>query len=103
MGWLLVTFDLPVGTKSERRIHSRFRKDLIRDGYNRLQWSVYARPCPTMERFNTHLRRLKQFAPFTGEVRGLFITETQWQKMEIFRGNTKPPPENQPEQLLLFG
>lgn len=103
MGWLLVSFDLPVMSAEERRIHARFRKDLLADGYIRIQWSVYARPCPTIERFHTHLRRLRQLAPHTGEVRGIFITETQWQRMEIFRGEAKPPPEELPAQLLLFG
>lgn len=102
MGWLFVCFDLPVGTNDERRMAARFRHDLIKDGYIMLQFSVYARSCPTMERYNTHVRRLRNVTPQKGEVRALFITDTQWTRMEIFRGTTKPPPEKIPEQLLLF-
>ena len=33
MAWVLVFFDLPVGTPEERRDATNFRKDLIKDGY----------------------------------------------------------------------
>lgn len=102
MGWLFVCFDLPVETTEERRIASRFRKDLIKDGYIMIQFSVYARPCPTPDRKETHLRRLRFLVPDSGEVRCLYITDTQWKRMEIFRGKVRPPPERLPEQLLLF-
>jgi CRISPR-associated protein Cas2 len=41
--WLFVFFDLPVGTKVERREATRFRNFLKDDGYMMLQLSVYAR------------------------------------------------------------
>ena len=43
--WVFVFFDLPVGTKTERRLATRFRKFLKDDGYMMLQFSVYARVC----------------------------------------------------------
>jgi CRISPR-associated protein Cas2 len=43
--WLFVFFDLPVGTKTERRVATRFRNFLKDDGYMMLQLSVYARVC----------------------------------------------------------
>ena len=33
MGWILVMFDLPVLTDTERKTASRFRKDLLDGGY----------------------------------------------------------------------
>ena len=45
MAWVLVFFDLPVGTPEERRDAANFRKDLLKDGYMMVQFSVYARPC----------------------------------------------------------
>ena len=41
--WLMVFFDLPVGTRTERRHATRFRNYLKRDGFLMLQFSVYAR------------------------------------------------------------
>jgi CRISPR-associated protein Cas2 len=39
--WMFVFFDLPVGTKTDRRNATRFRKFLKDDGFMMLQWSVY--------------------------------------------------------------
>ena len=33
MAWVMVFFDLPVGSPEERRDASNFRRDLIKDGY----------------------------------------------------------------------
>ena len=40
---LMVFFDLPVETASQRREYRLFRKFLIKDGYLMLQESVYAK------------------------------------------------------------
>jgi CRISPR-associated protein Cas2 len=45
MAWVLVFFDLPVGTPEERKAANNFRRDLVREGYMMIQFSVYARPC----------------------------------------------------------
>ena len=43
MGWMIVAFDLPVVEKEQRKAATRFRKFLLDDGYQMLQFSVYAR------------------------------------------------------------
>jgi len=43
--WLFVLFDLPVDTQSARRAYAQFRKSLLKDGFFRVQYSVYARVC----------------------------------------------------------
>src|SRR5204863_2340944 len=58
-GWVVVFFDLPVGTKEQRKVANNFRHDLIGDGYFMVQFSVYARPCGSADRVETHVRRLK--------------------------------------------
>ncbi|OGQ96789.1 MAG: CRISPR-associated endonuclease Cas2 [Deltaproteobacteria bacterium RIFOXYA12_FULL_61_11] len=100
MAWLVVMFDLPVGTKEERRIATRFRKDLERDGFNRIQYSVYARACPSLAKVETHLRRLRP--PQEGEVRALVLTDLQWSAMRVFFGGRAKEPERRPEQLQFF-
>ena len=45
MGWLMVAFDLPVKTKEERKRATDFRNFLLDDGFQMIQFSVYARPC----------------------------------------------------------
>ena len=99
MAWMMVFFDLPVGTPDERRDASRFREDLKKDGYFMVQFSVYARACVTEEKVKTHMRRLKPLIPPNGEVRALVITDLQWKRMVVYFGNKPKQPEEMPEQL----
>jgi CRISPR-associated protein Cas2 len=102
MAWLLVFFDLPVGSNEERNAANRFRKDLIEDGYLRVQFSVYARPCGSADKVETHVRRLKPKLPAQGEVRSLIISDAQWGRMAIYRNTEPADPESMPRQLLFF-
>jgi len=102
MAWVLVFFDLPVGTPEERRDATNFRKDLIKDGYFMVQFSVYARPCGTADRVETQVRRLKSKIPAHGEVRGLMISDAQWGRMIIIRSQEKADAEKMPAQMQFF-
>lgn len=104
MGWLMVAFDLPVKTKEERRRYTDFRKWLLKDGYQMMQYSVYIRPCVTFARQKTHIDRLKKNVPAEGHVRALFITRSQWERAFIINGNPARPqdPEDLPEQIMLW-
>jgi len=80
MGWILCMFDLPVATKKQRKIATGFRKSLLDDGYIMVQFSVYARPCVNYEHLDKHTRRLEGIVPNAGNVRVLFLTDSQWKR-----------------------
>jgi CRISPR-associated protein Cas2 len=104
MGWLMVAFDLPVVTKEERKRATDFRKFLIDDGFQMIQFSVYARPCVTFARQETHLRRIRQAVPPEGSVRVLYITKAQWERAFIVHGkpSKEATSEEMPEQIMLW-
>ncbi|MCB9911421.1 MAG: CRISPR-associated endonuclease Cas2 [Planctomycetes bacterium] len=102
MAWVLVFFDLPVGTPEERKAATNFRKDLLKDGYIMVQFSVYARPCGSPDRVETQVRRLKPKIPPKGEVRGLIVSDAQWGRMLVMRSQRKVESEPQPEQMMFF-
>lgn len=102
MAWVLVFFDLPVGTPEERKAAANFRKDLIREGYFMVQFSVYARPCGSADRVETQVRRLKPLIPPKGEVRSLVISDAQWGRMLVMRSQQKLGAEKPPEQLMFL-
>ena len=60
---ILVFFDLPVKTKTQRREATRFRNFLLTDGYHMLQYSVYARVCNGIDAVEKHRQRVKQNLP----------------------------------------
>jgi len=104
MGWLIVAFDLPVGTKEQRKRATAFRNFLIDDGYQMVQWSVYARSCVSFARQETHLERLKRNLPSEGSVRAVFVTRAQWERSHVIQGSpaTQVEPEDLPEQIQLW-
>ena len=97
MGWLMVCFDLPVTTKQQRKVATQFRKRLLDDGYQMIQFSVYARPCVTFARQQTHLRRLELMVPEEGSVRAFFITRAQWERAYYIEG--KPAQVKKTEKM----
>lgn len=100
--WVLTMFDLPVDTKKARRAYTDFRKKLLKDGFTRMQFSVYARHCPSEESAAVHVGRVERSVPPDGEVRIITITDKQFERMRIFWGKMRKSPERAPSQLELF-
>lgn len=104
MGWLIVAFDLPMGTKAQRKKATDFRKYLLDDGYQMVQFSVYVRPCVSFARQETHLERLKKNLPSEGSVRAVFLTRSQWERSHVIQGSpaSEMEAEDLPEQIQLW-
>jgi len=100
--WLFTMFDLPVDTKEARKQYTKFRKALIADGFNMLQFSIYARYCASEESSKAHRHHMRSVLPPDGEVRLLAVTDRQFGKMEVFYGKSRKAAEIPPPQLTLF-
>jgi CRISPR-associated protein Cas2 len=95
-------FDLPVDSKRARRAYTQFRKRLLKDGFTKMQFSVYARHCASEENADVHVTRIERSVPSDGEVRIITITDKQFERMRIFWGKMRKAPEAPPAQLELF-
>jgi len=100
--WILLMFDLPTDTERARKDYTIFRKALLRDGFNMIQYSVYVRHCASEENAQVHYERVKNFLPPDGEVRLMVVTDKQFGRMEIFWGKMRKPAPAGPRQLELF-
>lgn len=80
---MLVFFDLPTGSKKERKSYASFRKFLVKDGYHMEQFSVYSRILLSRDSADTHLRRLRENLPQTGAVTVLTLTEKQYESRQV--------------------
>ena len=100
--WMFVFFDLPVGTKSERRNATRFRNYLKDDGFMMLQFSVYARVMRGEEAVDKHLGRVTKHLPPSGSVRTLTVTERQYARMKLLIGESTKNEKAAPQQLVLL-
>ncbi len=100
--WIFAMFDLPTDTKKARKDYTYFRKNLLKDGFSMLQYSVYVRHCASGENADVHFQRVKNFLPPDGEVRLISITDKQFERMHTFWGKMRKPAPPAPRQLELF-
>lgn len=100
--WLFCLFDLPTNTKSQRKRASDFRRYLIEDGFDMMQFSVYKRHCGSIESCNVHIKRIKQHLPSEGTVSILKFTDKQFGDIETFIGVNLKKKEKIPTQLEFF-
>lgn len=107
MGWILAMFDLPVMTDEERKQATRFRSDLLDNGYVMIQFSVYARPCVSYEQMESHIAKIKAYIPCAGNVRLMFMTDEQWKKSYTvvgpnYKQGTRAENPEIPKQVMFW-
>ena len=100
--WIMVMFDLPVGTRNERKAATGFRNFLLDQGFEMSQFSVYFRHCAGKEYAEAHTRRIEQNLPKGGKVDILFFTDKQYEHILSFHGRTKRDARKNPEQFVLL-
>ncbi len=100
--WLVVVFDLPVGTKTERRSATGFRNMLIDEGFIMKQFSVYLRACPNRPGADALAHRIGKRAPSEGDVSIMFFTDKQYGMTQNYSGRSLKETEKKPTQFTLF-
>ena len=60
---VICMFDLPVETEEEKRAYRIFRKNLMREGFIMIQYSVYVRTCPSREYVKRLEKRVQKIVP----------------------------------------
>lgn len=100
--WVLVFFDLPTETAEDKKIYTRFRKKLLKDGFRMFQFSIYIRHCMSRENAEVHIGRTKINLPQKGNVGILTITDKQFERMELFWGKELMGTPDVSHQLEMF-
>lgn len=100
--WVLVMFDLPTETKTDRKNYAKFRKLMLADGFQMFQFSMYIRHCPSRENADVHQKRVRKILPPKGHVGIMTITDKQFGMMEVFHGIEPAAPPPTAQQLEMF-
>lgn len=100
--WLMVFFDLPTETKKDRSVASKFRKNLLQDGFTMFQFSIYVRHCSSKESTVAHENRVRAFLPDKGTVCIMAITDKQFGDIQVYFGRQMKEKEPVEYQLELF-
>ena len=99
---ILVMFDLPVGTESERKNYRLFRKYLIKSGFLMLQESVYCKIAQNTTVADAIIANVRKNGPDDGLVQVLKITEKQFSRMEYIVGESKSDVLDSDERLVVL-
>ena len=99
---ILVFFDLPVATLSDRRNYRKFRKFLIKNGFIMLQESVYSRLMLNTTSINVVKKQLEVNKPPEGLVQILTVTEKQYARMEFLVGECNTEILTSTDRLVII-
>lgn len=94
--YIVVFFDLPTIRKADRKEYRKFRKALLKDGFQMLQYSVYSRYCPSQYIVDQHMNTIHDALPPSGGVRIVPMTTKMYERMEVYYGREKQTPETSP-------
>lgn len=100
--WIMVYFDLPVVETKERKAATKFRTEMMRDGFTMFQYSMYMRHCFSSENADVHIKRIQELLPDKGHVVIAKITDKQFGDMKIFHCRERKERKANPMQLEMF-
>lgn len=84
---VIVFFDLPTITSTDRKIYRAFRKYLLNDGFLMMQESVYVRLCINKAKADLVVKDLEAKAPEKGIVQAMIVTENQFANIFYLTGS----------------
>ena len=106
MMWVMCMFDIPVKTKKQMRLATQFRNRLLNMGFMMKQFSVYIKPCSSLDSAKHVTKKLKHHIPDDSMVSFIYITDKQYVNSDSFIGknSTENPEQTRKKsgQLLLF-
>ena len=100
---VLLMFYVPTKSKKEQKYATKFRNELIKQGFFMMQFSVYMRICKGISAAKSAVERVRGILPPLGNVRTLIITEKQFDNMQILLGSAGFNEKmNDDKNLVLF-
>ena len=99
---IVVFFDLPVLTESNRRDYRTFRKYLIKSGFMMVQESVYCKLAQNSSVADAVVENIKKNKPHEGLVQVLRVTEKQYNKMDFIVGERTGDVLTSDERLVIL-
>ena len=100
--WVMVLFDLPTGTREERRRYTQFRDFLLDNAFEMAQYSVYVRHTNGKDAIQAIMRKVEAAMPPEGKVDILQFTDKQYENIVCLRGDRRADSPKNPSQLVMF-
>ena len=98
----IIFFDLPTGSKTERKHAAKFRKYLLKEGFFMMQESVYSKLILNAGAYKAVLNNLKKNKPPAGLIQLLTVTEKQYNSMEFIVGEKRGDVVDNDKRLIVL-
>lgn len=86
---VILFFDLPVKTKTDRRQYTLFRNFLLDQGFIMIQKSVYSKITLNRSAAETVIKNIESSKPKAGNVQLLTISEKQYESIRFIVGESQ--------------
>lgn len=100
--WMMVMFDLPTETAAQRKSATKFRKFLLDEGFEMVQFSVYVQFTGTQENSQKFIRAIQYNNPAYGDINILFFTDKQFANIIHIQNRIAKTRKKHPDQFELF-
>lgn len=99
---VIVFFDLPVATTTDRREYAKFRRCLMKNGFMMMQESVYSKLALNSTQVAQIIGETQKIRPEKGLVQILTVTEKQYSKMTLLCGKGNRTVLDTDERLVIL-
>lgn len=100
---LLLMFDMPTDTASDRKAYRKFKKYILGEGFIMHQFSVYSKILLNSTAKNAMVGRLQANTPKNGLITLLVVTEKQFARMIYLSGDKDESPANTEDRVIFLG
>ena len=99
---VMVFFDLPMESSTQRKEYLKFRKFLLSEGFIMMQKSVYSKVTLNASASDLVIQNVRKHIPPEGVVQILKITEKQYQGIEYLIGEPQKEIVDTQQRLVIL-
>lgn len=99
---VIVMFDLPVVTVTDKKEYTKFRKYLLKSGFLMMQESIYCKLAQNSTAADAIVENVRKNKPCNGLVQAMKITEKQFSKIEYIVGESSSEVLDSDERLVIL-
>ncbi|MEG1301359.1 MAG: CRISPR-associated endonuclease Cas2 [Erysipelotrichaceae bacterium] len=99
---IVLLFDLPSVTNSDKRVYRKFHRYLETEGFIMMQESVYTKLSLNGSTTKAIIQRVRNNAPKKGLIEVLAITEKQYTQIEFIAGKHHTSQIDSEERLIVI-
>ena len=99
---VILFFDLPMISARDIKNYTRFRKNLIKEGFIMMQESVYCKLALNMSIANSAKKRISKYYPPKGNIQILIITEKQYNSIEYIYDVSKSNKMDSTDRVVIL-